>query len=85
MNNTPTAEDFAWSQEQDFISILAEANYQEVYNLMIEFAKLHVQAALISAWEKAKIKQEIFSETGEPIYEIDHLSILQSYPSSNIK
>jgi hypothetical protein len=77
MNKIPTAVEFLHSFEEESDDL--------VFKAMIEFAKLHVQAALVSAWEKAKIKQEIFSETGEPIYEIDHLSILQSYPLNLIK
>jgi hypothetical protein len=41
-NNIPTAEEFAWDKI-DFQTALAEMNYQEVYYLMQEFAKFHVE------------------------------------------
>jgi hypothetical protein len=44
---------------------------------MIEFAKIHVKAALKAASEKVKI-----TDYG---YSIDTNSILNSYPESNIK
>ena len=76
-NKIPTAEEFAWSQEEDFKTILAEANYQEVYNLMIEFAKLHVEAALESVAENTK---EWHGNHG-----MLKQSILNAYPLTNIK
>jgi hypothetical protein len=78
--NIPTAKEF-------FGFINGEIAYPPdfVHRTAIEFAKLHVEAALKSAWENAEIKQDIFSESGEPIYEINHLTILNSYPLENIK
>jgi len=76
-NKIPTAEEFAWSQEEDFKTILAEANYQEVYNLMIEFAKLHVEAALKEAAEIVDMEVEKDFLTKDVI--------LNSYPLTNIK
>jgi hypothetical protein len=66
--------------EQEIYDAVAE--YEEE---KISFAKKHCEAALKTAWENAEIKQDIFSESGEPIYEINHLSILNSYPLENIK
>ncbi len=85
-NNIPTAEEFAWDKI-DFQTALAEMNYQEVYYLMQEFAKFHVEAALKQASEKAKIKYEYSGNTGsEYCYEyVDQNSILNSYPLTNIK
>lgn len=74
-NKILTAEEFAWSQEEDFKTILAEANYQEVYNLMIEFAKLHVEMALESAAKSAMFSHE--SGKGKIHYD--------AYPLTNIK
>ena len=83
-NKIPTAEEFAWSQEEDFKTILAEANYQEVYNLMIEFAKLHVEAALKDASENAELKYRINDiSCNDKI--LDKNSILNAYPLTNIK
>lgn len=83
-NKIPTAEEFAWSQEEDFKTILAEANYQEVYNLMIEFAKLHVEMALKEASENAELKYRINDiSCNDKI--LDKKSILNAYPLTNIK
>jgi len=48
---------------------------------MIEFAKLHVQAALEAASEKAEFDVDIEGN----FTNIDSTSILNSYPESNIK
>ena len=81
-NKILTAEEFAWSQEEDFKTILAEANYQEVYNLMIEFAKLHVEAALNEVTEKLYFRDSdghvIRSEESNKL-------VLKVYPLTNIK
>jgi hypothetical protein len=47
--------------------------------MMIEFAKLHVQAALKEAAEKA-VTEEVWGD-----YYVDKNSILNSYPLTNIK
>ena len=79
-NNIPTAEEFAWSQEEDFKTILAEANYQEIYNLMIEFAKLHVEAALKAAYDNIE-----YTTVDSSVPYVLEESILNSYPLTNIK
>jgi hypothetical protein len=48
---------------------------------MIEFAKLHVEAALKSASEKAKIDKSVTFGWEK----VDRPSILKSYPLENIK
>ena len=67
-----------------------EQNYPE---MMIEFAKLHVKAALEAAYKKADLKEEekgdeqiCFScnDFGDS-YVLDKNSILNSYPLENIK
>lgn len=73
MNKIPTAQEFAWSNNLDFKNALAEMNYQEVYNLMIEFAKLHVTKALTSAHINMQL----------PIEDLEFT--LNSYPLENIK
>ena len=54
--------------------------------LMIEFAKMHVEAALKEASEKADTiyVEEDGCATGD-YYEVDKDSILNSYPLTNIK
>jgi hypothetical protein len=61
-------------------------NEENLYKIMIEFAKLHVEAALKEASEKAKT---IYIEpdgcaTGD-YYDVDKESILNSYPLDKIK
>lgn len=76
-----------------FIKILAKDTEREfnVINLMIEFAKMHVKAALDEASEKAETDYTYEGEGGEfediPIfnYFVDKDSILNAYPESNIK
>ena len=54
--------------------------YGDISHLMIEFAKLHVKAALKEASEKGYIT---YSKFGDEIIHKD--SILNSYPLDNIK
>ena len=60
-------------------------------NAMIEFAKLHVEAALKEASEKAVTDYEYAGETGEfddiSVYDyfVDKKSILNAYPLENVK
>ena len=63
-----------------------------VYSLsqvMIEFAKLHVTAALKEASEKATVTpidhEEISEGSFRPIWGVDDDSILNSYPLDKIK
>lgn len=54
----------------------------DVYDFMIAFAKLHVDAALEAAAKNALLK---YDEEGIGISGIDKDSILNSYPEINIK
>jgi hypothetical protein len=60
-----------------------------VTDVMIEFAQLHVQAALKVASENATVTpidhEEISEGSFRPIWGVDDDSILNSYPLSNIK
>jgi len=84
MTKIPTAEELYKDTKINPNLDLFSDDVKHLVELMIEFAKLHVEAALKAAWENAEIKQDIFSESGEPIYEINHLSILNAYPLENI-
>ena len=53
-----------------------------ITDIMVEFAAIHVEAALKSASENAEMKWVKYTEHD---YEIDKDSILNSYPLSNIK
>ena len=54
-------------------------SYKDTRELMVEFAKLHVEAALYIASERADL-----TDNGRFPY-VDKASILNSYPLSNIK
>jgi hypothetical protein len=77
----PTALEFLHRDESGVF------NEVDITQAMIGFAKLHVEAALKAAGEKAKIKREYEGNTGsEYCYEyVDSSSILISYPLENIQ
>ena len=62
---------------------------QDIKKMMIEFAKLHVIAALKEASEKATVTpidhEEISEGSFRPIWGVDDDSILNSYSLDNIK
>jgi hypothetical protein len=72
MEKTPTAEEFAKKHHP-------MKTYPADWNVMIEFAKLHVQEALKQASEN--VVSYVFGATTE----VDKESILNSYPLENIK
>ena len=61
----------------------------EIKYAMIEFAKLHVKAALKAASENAKTKESWWQDNNIPngasYTEVDRQSILKAYPLENIK
>ena len=89
MEKIPTAEEFL-SKNIDYV--LEKDCKEDVEYAMIEFAKLHVQAALKEASEKALMKDmnedcHFEDEDGNfpDMYVIDRDSILNSYPLDKIK
>ena len=56
-------------------------NHKDVKGAMIEFAKLHVEAALKAASEKALV----YADEGGYSEFVDEDSILNAYPLENIK
>lgn len=62
-------------------------NHKDVEQAMIEFAKMHVQAALEVASENAETKEEYDNiyDPNDKYYVVDKNSILNSYPLTNIK
>lgn len=56
-------------------------NKGDIERIMIEFAKLHVEAALKEASENAEMNLIKYTDD----YEIDRYSILNAYPLENIK
>ncbi len=80
MEKIPTAKEL-------FDKMLSDNDETTSTEMMIEFAKLHVQSALKQASEKAKITYEYSGNTGSEYCDefVDKDSILNSYPLENIK
>ena len=76
MEKIPTAEEFAKENH-------SMKTYPVDWNVMIEFAKLHVEAALKEASEKADVIFEGAGHSADAY--VDKKSILNSYPLTNIK
>ncbi len=74
MSKIPTAEEF-YKQTTGCVM-----NHRDIKIAMIEFAKLHVEAALKEASEKAEWKGHTLAAV-----EICDYSILDAYPLENIK
>lgn len=91
MDKIPTALEM-WDIESKEINSVDEVNYV-VPNLMIEFAKIHVEAALREASYKAtvdivdheELSQQALQSKLLPIYGVDASSILDSYDLDLIK
>ena len=66
-----------------------EGNFNNVTDMLIEFAKIHVQEALKQASENATVTpidhEEISEGSFRPIWGVDDESILNAYPLENIK
>lgn len=83
MSKIPTAEEFVtrghlWIGDDEDVNDLAKSH--------IKFAKLHVEAALKEASEKAELeKLAPWDEDNGLFRYIDKNSILNSYPLENIK
>jgi len=89
MSNIPTAEEFL--QDSFTISHFYNDKYNrmscfsdDVQEAMIEFAKLHVEAALKAAVKDAYIEDFGSMQEGTTCI-IDEDSILNAYPLNNIK
>jgi len=82
--NIPTAYDF-------LTNFTDEPDDDTIYEAMIEFAKLHVEACKKEISEKAKVSDNVseFLQRDELGFEgdtyIDKYSILNAYPLENIK
>ena len=92
--NIPTAEEYyskimfptLFKYKPDEIKLWFETNpdAQQSVNIMIEFAKLHVQAALKAADDNADVTVVDVDMTGT-IWGVDSDTILNAYPLENIK
>lgn len=78
MKNIPTAEEFRIHKTIEYAKVCVDEK------IMIEFARLHVEAALKSAAEKAKITSRL-TWSDEFVDEVDKQSILNAYPLTNVK
>lgn len=81
MENIPTAENFLIINDDKDFRLSMSGRY--VSEMMIEFAKLHVEAALKAASENGQAKYDYTFEMY--ISDVDKDSILNSYPLTNIK
>jgi hypothetical protein len=98
MAEIPTADEFL---NKEYYHIVLDSkdtwvNVGDIESTMVEFARIHVEAALKAASEKAKaslgkdwIRKEETIHPGQLvdtiIIKVDKDSILNSYPLSNIK
>jgi len=77
MKQIPTAEEYLRNYVGN--NIIA---YGDITHIMIEFAKLHVEAALKAAVINGELTHIKYTEND---YCIDEKSIINSYPLENIK
>lgn len=70
-----------------FLTKFTDEPDDDTIYLLIEFAKLHVEAALKEASEKSMLTDEVCEVLQEHWFEeyIDKSSILNAYPLENIK
>lgn len=74
--------DYSIDYEYDNLSVNCK---QEITHKAVEFAKLHVEAALKKVSEKAAININGFIQDYDENLCVDKNSILTSYPLKNIK
>jgi len=79
MEKLPTVEEFLNSEE--YYSVSSDYDTQQA---MIEFAKMHVEAALQNVWNKSQLWQNGFDNEIRVIDDDEEL-FLNSYPLTNIK
>ena len=95
MNKIPTVDRFLFLKSKKYPSFCNEGGLGLHYirEALIEFAKIHVQAALEAADNNARVEivdwDEDYGFSSDrkptPIYGVDGDSILNAYPLSNIK
>jgi hypothetical protein len=76
MEKIPTAEELMQSKNGDDYT-----HWEEIHEMLIEFAKLHVQQAL----KEASVKASVYADEGGYTEFVDEYSILDSYPLDKIK
>jgi hypothetical protein len=81
-NKIPTANELF----EQYHGFEADSSSRDIISLMVEFAKLHVEAALKEASEKASLTDFAYEFLQEGAYDaIDKETILKAYPLDNIK
>jgi len=88
MSKIPTAKEFFFKRYKELGINHADEIDGEDEEIAIEFAQLHVEAALKAAAIKAKINPNYSSKYDDPEdrrHEINKESILSAYPKENIK
>jgi hypothetical protein len=84
--NIPTAEEFLEDFDYKNQELGTDINYPMIERCMVEFAKLHVKAALKEASENVDINKEYYESLQEGSNGgIDMETILSAYPFENIK
>ncbi len=81
MDKIPTAFQFLSPEYQ----LLKYGYYPAEHDILIEFAKLHVQAALKAASQKACVNYEYDAANGNSEYSVAESTIINAYPLTNIK
>jgi hypothetical protein len=82
--NIPTAEEFLEDFDYGNQELGNDINYPMVERCMIEFARLHVAAALHEAADNSEIKA-VDADMYGVIWEVDVNTILNAYPLTKIK
>ena len=83
MSKIPTAEELS----KKYTRLRSAVALKDLSDFAIEFAKLHVEAALKEASKKAKCCDDAIVDLGHTITEayVEENSILNAYPLTNIK
>mgnify|MGYP001473433198 CR=1 FL=1 len=89
MSKIPTAEELLENYRFEAGEHIGNRDYDLMCSFAIEFAKLHVQEALETAYQKSVVEeQEIYDPLNGDSwnqYVLKEESILNSYPLENIK
>lgn len=84
MSKTPTAEDFLDKKFPLFEDLDNGDIWMNIEEVMVEFARMHLEAALKAASEQADVTNKP-KFPGDINWTVDMDSILNSYPLENIK
>ena len=86
MSKIPTAEEKLKANfyNGSFIEINS-GDFEDIKNIMIEFTKLHVEAALNAASENSRVNINGFLQDYDKSCCVDKNSILNAYPLENVK